>query len=943
MKARRLWVGMLATWTVLAAGVGCATEGTPADGGHDDEGTADIEQDVEGGGDADGDADPDADVPPDTEPDGEDVEPDAADADAEDVPEAEDGDAPDDGGPPPRECVDERCGDGLDNDCDDEIDEDCFCAPGEVNGCFGGDPRRRGLGICRDGTMICEGTGEFGLWGECEGDGIGLDADLCDAAALDEDCDGAPNDGCECSAGEPDLACGTDVGECRPGTQRCLDGRWSECLGSLGPEPEDCNLLDDDCDRGTDEGMLRLCGTAVGTCRQGYERCDRGEWSDCEGGRIPASEVCDDLDNDCDAETDEDVTRSCGVTEGRCLAGTETCTGGTFGACMGAIDPISESCNNVDDDCDGETDESLTRACGTDEGACVAGTERCLGLAGWSGCEGAVGPGTETCDGSLDEDCDGTTDEGCSCTSGATRSCGTDAGACVAGTQVCSTAGAWSPCTGSVGPAPEECNLVDDDCDGTTDEGCDCVTGTTRTCGTDVGECVAGLETCDGTGHWGPCLGSTPAIPEVCDGRDNDCDGATDEDGVCPRFPPVVECPGGRSVVTGTPVTLAGSGSDPDGGAVGFAWTVVTRPTGSSANPVPPNAATTVFTPDADGTFTLRLCVTDDELESTCCTVTVTATPSCTVPATPTITTCPTSWDRRPILEFNALPSGISYQLFKDSDAAPYATITTAGQNYYRPATALGTGGPPPSGTTMTLYLKACRSADPSCCATTSPVTVGLIEACSTPIAPTADNIVFSEYVANGDGCCTTGCPSCEAGEAIEITNLSNCPVTLNGTHFAYQNPTASSTAYRWMNFGAADVIPPRGVYVAIRDLSASACTYSFFGPDDAGLFGLKISTLTMQGTGLTSGWFNNSGGGSSILRIATGAWVDITTGTTLEIIAPYLGTAGECSSIGFNAINDCGNISGISTPTTVLTPNQLGRLWHPCDAVVAPSPASCR
>ncbi|NMC69950.1 MAG: hypothetical protein GYA57_07795, partial [Myxococcales bacterium] len=60
-------------------------------------------------------------------------------------------------------------------------------------------------------------------------------------------------------------------------------------------------------------------------------------------------------------------------------------------------------------------------------------------------------------------------------------------------------------------------------------------------------------------------------------------------------------------------------------------------------------------------------------------------------------------------------------------------------------------------------------------------------------------------------------------------------------------------------------------------------------------------------------------------------------------IISPYLGTAPQCSSIGFNAVDDCGNISSISTPTTILTPNQLGRLWHPCDAVVAPNPPGCR
>ncbi|MCZ7599145.1 MAG: hypothetical protein M5U09_17610 [Gammaproteobacteria bacterium] len=80
-----------------------------------------------------------------------------------------------------------------------------------------------------------------------------------------------------------------------------------------------------------------------------------------------------------------------------------------------------------------------------------------------------------------------------------------------------------------------------------------------------------------------------------------------------------------------------------------------------------------------------------------------------------------------------------------------------------------------------------------------------------------------------------------------------------------------------------------------------------------------------------------------SAMRIATGAWSSITSGTTIEIISPYSGAAGECESIGFDAIGECGEISGLSTPTEVLSPNQLGRLWHPCDAVVAPVPSSCR
>ena len=76
---------------------------------------------------------------------------------------------------------------------------------------------------------------------------------------------------------------------------------------------------------------------------------------------------CDALDNDCDGETDEGLLNACG-------------------AC-GEV-PV-ETCNGADDDCDGNTDEDLLNACGTCGEVPV-----------------------ETCNGA-DDDCDGATDEGC--------------------------------------------------------------------------------------------------------------------------------------------------------------------------------------------------------------------------------------------------------------------------------------------------------------------------------------------------------------------------------------------------------------------------------------------------------------------------------------------------------------------------------------------------
>ncbi len=76
----------------------------------------------------------------------------------------------------------------------------------------------------------------------------------------------------------------------------------------------------------------------------------------------------------------------------------------------------------------------------------------------------------EACFDDVDNDCDGTIDEGCAdCESGATRDCGDDTGACRSGTQSC-VDGVWSECEGEIAPTDEICNGEDDDCDGEVDE-----------------------------------------------------------------------------------------------------------------------------------------------------------------------------------------------------------------------------------------------------------------------------------------------------------------------------------------------------------------------------------------------------------------------------------------------------------------------------------------
>lgn len=80
--------------------------------------------------------------------------------------------------------------------------------------------------------------------------------------------------------------------------------------------------------------------------------------------------------------------------------------------------------------------------------------------------------------------------------------------------------------------ADELCNGLEDDCDEAVDEGCVCAAGETQPCGSDVGLCAPGIQTCRADGTWGPCTGAVLPTGEVCNGEDDDCDGSPD-DGAC--------------------------------------------------------------------------------------------------------------------------------------------------------------------------------------------------------------------------------------------------------------------------------------------------------------------------------------------------------------------------------------------------------------------------
>jgi hypothetical protein len=382
----------------------------------------------------------------------------------------------------------------------------------------------------------------------------------------DDDCDGTSDEG-NPGSGTP---CGIDTGECQTGLTDCVAGEL-RCMGEVRPDIETCDTQDDDCDGMVDEsdpGIGRVCGMSTGACAVGRDECVGGVLT-CVGAIDPVAETCNNVDDDCDATVDEGNPgggAACGTDTGACAVGTITCNAGSL-LCMGQVGPSAERCNMIDDDCDAMVDEGNPDAgalCGTDVGRCAPGVQACSG--GTLVCTGAIGPATETCDGT-DEDCDSMVDEG---NPGGGAACGDGTGECAPGALACRSGS--MTCEGAVGPRAESCNMLDDDCDTRTDE--------TFALMTDVNNCGMCGRVCTFANAIPRCSGGTCSIAacrtgfvnldmmssngceyacsftgaEACNGRDDDCDGRTDES----LTPPAGFCQA-LGVCSGTTATCSGT------------------------------------------------------------------------------------------------------------------------------------------------------------------------------------------------------------------------------------------------------------------------------------------------------------------------------------------------------------------------------------------------
>jgi hypothetical protein len=241
-----------------------------------------------------------------------------------------------------------------------------------------------------------------------------------------------------------------------------------------------CNGSDDDCDGKVDEDYVGTVRCGVGACNvAGSKTCVGGrEVEQCTPGpQTGMDNDCDDIDDDCDGTADEHFVgamRSCGTGSCSAMSPDQCVKGAVVSSCVPSGGATSDaSCNNIDNDCDGRIDEDYVvtaTSCGT--GACArTGQRTCVSGREVDSCKaGAPAMGDATCN-NIDDDCDGQRDEDFAVTS---TSCGvgfcaaTGQRTCVGGAPVDSCMP--RPPNTSTDDAFSPGNGVDDDCDGRVDE-----------------------------------------------------------------------------------------------------------------------------------------------------------------------------------------------------------------------------------------------------------------------------------------------------------------------------------------------------------------------------------------------------------------------------------------------------------------------------------------
>ena len=362
--------------------------------------------------------------------------------------------------------------DGLDNDCDGTVDEALAPPPANLV-----------VGVCLGSTQVCGGEAGFGEPDYAQIEGFEPIETICDG--LDNDCDNTTDENIEL-----DLA-DLQSGVCEGAQKACAGERgivepdYAQFAGYENIEAT-CDGLDNDCDGQTDEALQPpLADNQAGVCGGSQKVCSGGdgfvEPVYAEIARFEAVEVtCDGLDNDCDGATDNGLQQPVALRQqGVCAGSLQVCNGQAgfqepdYTEIM-AYELAEATCDGLDNDCDGNLDESIQPPLADiQNGVCSGAVRVCAGVDGFVEPDYAeindYQENENTCDG-LDNDCDGAADEGVVLPP-ADR---TD-GVCAGAVKVCAGQAGFNEPDYTAIAAYEvvetTCDGLDNDCDGNVDEG----------------------------------------------------------------------------------------------------------------------------------------------------------------------------------------------------------------------------------------------------------------------------------------------------------------------------------------------------------------------------------------------------------------------------------------------------------------------------------------
>ena len=413
----------------------------------------------------------------------------------------------------------EICGNGEDDDGDGEVDEGCPVEPDagpeedggdlvdEDHDGYSPDDPDEDRQDCDDlQSLVHPGAIEVcnSIDDDCDGD---VDED-CGPCQEDEDCgEGRICVDEECASGcRRDSQCDSD--------QECVDGQCQDVEQPACEEEDDCGdehaCTEDFCDPA--EGCEHVAHDE--RCPDDFV-CDREDGC-VRSGPAPECEVDDDCPSDGVACTLEDCRDSECVSvprDDRC-DDDEVCD-------------LDDGCVRSSD-CESDLDCTDDIACTSDfcEGGECFHTERDDRCGDNEECRAGSG-----CIFTGECDSDGDCSDGLWC-NGSERCIASE---CESGTRDCSdgnanTVDSCNEATDAcdhVQVVVEVCDGVDNDGDGLRDETFACVLGASQACATGCGS--TGSQTCGAGCVWGACI--PPA--ESCNARDDDCDGSTDEGGVC--------------------------------------------------------------------------------------------------------------------------------------------------------------------------------------------------------------------------------------------------------------------------------------------------------------------------------------------------------------------------------------------------------------------------